>query len=67
MGTGALEEGDVKMSPYEIEIDRSAIEALLKLISEQPAPLCWDLIIARDSLQVALNPELDADLWEAQK
>jgi len=55
------------MTPYEIEIDRSAIEALLKLISEQPAPLCWDLIIARDSLQVALNPELDADLWEAQK
>jgi hypothetical protein len=51
------------MSPYEIEIDKSAIEALIKLIKEQPAPLSWDLVIARDSLMVALNPELDADLW----
>jgi len=51
------------MSPYEIEIDKSAIEALLKLIKEQTAPLSWDLIIARDSLEVALNPELDADLY----
>lgn len=51
------------MSPYEIEIDKSAIEALIKLIKEQPAPISWDLIIARDALMVALNPELDADLW----
>jgi hypothetical protein len=51
------------MSPYEIEIDKFAIEALIKLIKEQPAPLPWELVIARDSLMVALDPSLDADLW----
>lgn len=53
------------MSPYEIEIDKSAIEALIKLIKDQPVPLSWELTVARSALEVALDPSLDSDLWES--
>ena len=43
----------------ELELEIEAIDALIKLIDAQPAPLPWHLIDARECMKEALDNEIE--------
>ncbi len=43
----------------ELELEIEAIDALIKLIDAQPAPLPWHFISALDAMQDALDNEIE--------
>jgi hypothetical protein len=43
----------------ELELEIEALDALIKIIDAQPAPLPWHLIDARESMREALDNEYE--------
>lgn len=43
----------------ELELEIEALDALIKIIDAQPAPLPWHLIDARCAMQEALDNEIE--------